>query len=284
MASEEHDDGGISFALPAEVDDWVTDAADRRDETRDDVCRRLVTAAHAIATDEEPAPVGRDDVDDLRAQLDTQRDEFVELLADVRSRVIQVKRETDAKAAVDHDHEEYVAADRFAAVEADLDELEEVVAAGFDNFEDVLEHLLETTDDLETRSGMLARAVLDLRDRRDAIADRERRRAETERLKLLANRLGIREATCDGCESAVDLALLTEPACPHCGESVADVAEKRSVFGSHALVTGDPPALEGRVETAVESTDDDVFDAVEADADGASSPALDLDRDGRPDR
>lgn len=284
MASEEHDEGGISFALPAEVDDWITEAADRREETRDDVCRRLVTAAHAIATDEEAAPVGRDDVDDLQGQLDAQRDEFVDLLEDVRSRVIQVKREADAKAPADHDHEAYVTQERFAEIENDLDELEATVTDGFDNFEDVLEHLLETSDDLETRSTKLAKAVLDLRDRRDAAAERERRRAETERLKLAANRLGIRKAACDECGSGVDLALLTEPACPHCSASVADVAEKRSIFGSHTLVTGDPPALEGRVESAVESTDDAVFDAVEADADDASRPSPDPDRDGGADR
>ncbi|MFC4542148.1 hypothetical protein ACFO5R_09430 [Halosolutus amylolyticus] len=267
MASEDHDDGGVSFALPDEVDDWVADTADRRDETRDDVCRRLVTAAHAIATDDEVDPVDRDDVDDLQGQLDAQREEFVELLEDVRSRVVQVKRETDAKAPAAHDHDEYATAEAVADLEADLGTLEETVTGGFDNFEDVLEHLLDRTDDLEDRSTVLATAVVDLRDRRDALAERERRRAETERLKLAANRLGIRTATCEECGSAVDLALLTRPECPHCGRTIAEVAAKSSIFGSHTLETGEPPALESHAQTAVGSTSDEVFEAVEADAD-----------------
>ena len=266
--SSEDDDGGISFALPGEVDDWLAREASRRDETRDDVCRRLVTAAHAVATDDEIEPGDLGDFDDLtavKAQLDAQRDEFVELLEDVRSRVVQVKRETDAKAPADHDHGEYADADDLAALREDLESLEATVDDGFENFEDVLEYLLEERAALEERSTVLATAVLDLREHRDDAAERERRRAAADRLKLAANRLGIRTAVCDACDGAVDLALLTEPACPHCSTAITDVAEKTAFFGSHTLVTGDPPALEGEIDDAVPPTSDEVFDAVEAD-------------------
>ncbi|ADB60990.1 hypothetical protein Htur_2107 [Haloterrigena turkmenica DSM 5511] len=266
MSSE--DDGGISFAPPGEVDDWLAREASRRGESRDDVCRRLVTAAHAVATDDEIEPSDLDDLTAVRARIDAQREEFRELLEDVRSRVVQVKRETDAKAPAGHDHPDRVGEDEFAAVREDLAALEATVDDGFENFETVLESLVGETAVLDDRTTALANAVVDLRDRRDGATERERRRAAADRLKLAANRLGIRTAVCDACDAAVDLALLAEPACPHCSTAVTDVAEKTSFFGSPTLVTGEPPALEGRVDDALSSPspEEPIFDALEADA------------------
>ncbi|NUB92396.1 hypothetical protein HT576_15375 [Haloterrigena sp. SYSU A121-1] len=265
MSSE--DDGGISFAPPGEVDDWLAREASRRGESRDDVCRRLVTAAHAVATDDDIEPSDLDDLTAVQGRIDAQRDEFTELLEDVRSRVVQVKRETDAKAPADHDHADHVGEDEFAAVREELATLEATVDDGFENFETVLESLADETAALDDRTTALANAVLDLRDRRDAVAERERRRAAADRLKRAANRLGIRTAVCDACDAAVDLALLTEPACPHCSTAITDVAEKTSFFGSHTLVTGEPPALEGRVDDGASSpsSEEPIFDALEAD-------------------
>ncbi|WP_339103401.1 hypothetical protein [Haloterrigena salinisoli] len=273
MSSE--DDGGISFALPGEVDDWLAREAGRRDESRDDVCRRLVTAAHAVATDDEIEPSDLDDLTAVRARLDAQREEFRELLEDVRNRVVQVKRETDAKAPADHDHAEHVGEDALAAVREDLEALDATVDDGFENFETVLETLLGETAALDDRTTALANAVVDLREHRNAAAERERRRAAVDRLKLAANRLGIRTAVCDACDAAVDLALLTEPACPHCSTAVTDVVETDSFFGSPTLETGEPPALEGRVDDPVSATSEDVFDAVEADATETNATAAD---------
>ena len=216
-----------------------------------------------------------EDVEDLQERLDAQRDEFVDLLEDVRSRVIQVKRETDAKAPADHEHEGYASTKAIAELGTELEDLGATVDAGFRNFESVLDHVLSRVEDLEDRSTLLASAVVDLRDRRNAIVEREQRRAEAERLKLAANRLGVRTAACDDCGSDVDLALLTRAECPHCDASIADVHARSSIFGSHALETGDPPALTGRVEPPVGTTDDEVFDAVATDADRSTSDATD---------
>ncbi|RKD97673.1 hypothetical protein [Halopiger aswanensis] len=273
MESED-DEGDVSFALPADVDDWVTDAAADRDESPADVCRRVVAAAHAVATEGEGAePADREDLEELRGELEAQREEFRDLLEDVRSRVIQVKRETDAKAPAEHDHDEYEA--DLSSLRADLEDLEATVDAGFENFEEVLEYLLERTDRLEERSTVLAKAAVDLRDHWDAFAERERRRAAADRLKTAANRLGIRTATCEDCGSSVDVALLTAPECPHCASPIADVAAKQSFFGSPTLETGEPPALEGRAERATESTAEDVFAQIESNAETAAETERD---------
>ncbi|SFC36736.1 hypothetical protein SAMN05444422_107226 [Halobiforma haloterrestris] len=303
MAGEENENGGVSFALPADVDDWIADAAERRDESRDEFCRRLLTAARAVAAAENGVleadveaesedgdgeggegeyafdPVVRDDLEALQGELEASREEFRELLEDVRSRVVQVKRETDAKAPADHGHPEYAEAETLERLQADLEALEETVDGGFDNFEEVLDYLLERTDRLEERSTVLATAVVDLRDRWDDLVERERQRAQVEDLKLAANRLGIRSAACEECDASVDLALLTAPECPHCASPFADVRERTSFFGSHTLETGNPPALEGR-GSEVETTPEGVFEAVEADADGTGEDDRDDDRRG----
>lgn len=280
MASEESNDGTVSFALPAEVDDWLDEQAERRDEDRETVCQRVLVAAHTASTDDSFDPVDRDDLATLDARIDDQREEFTDLLEDVRERVIQVKRESDASAPADHDHPDHAdesdlddLRSTVATLESDLAALDETTRSGFDNFEEILEHLVEETEDLGERSTILAKAVVDIRDRRDALVARERRRAETDELKLAANRFGVRTANCEECATGVDLGLLTHPECPHCGSSFADVVQKSSIFGSPRLVTGDPPALEGRVRDAIASDDaDDVFEAVAADAEANAEP------------
>ncbi len=271
--SSQDDDGGVSFYPPPEVEDWLAEEATRQGESRDDVCRRLVSAAHAVATDD-LEPADRDDIAALEGQLEAQREEFTDLLEDVRDRVVQVKRETDAKAATDHDHPEFAAAAMCETLDEDLAALEDRVDRGFDNFETVLEELLDEVDAHAERSSTLARAVLELRAQRDALAQRRRNRDAAEQLQLAANRLGIRTATCEDCGSSVDIALLTAPECPRCTSQFADVAERSSIFGSHRLLTGDPPALEDP-DDAGESPTDEVFEAVEADVDGEMGAARD---------
>lgn len=266
MSSQDHDEGGVSFVLPAAVDDWLAAEATRRDESRDDFCRRLVTAAHAVATDDDLEVADRDELSAVQGQLEAHREECTDLLEDVRSRVVQVKREADRKAPADHDHPSYATTAELEAVRDALETLEDTVERGFDNYETVLEDLVDDTDELADRSTLLARAVVELREQRDALAERRRRQAAVEQLQLAANRLGIRTATCADCDSTVDLALLTAPECPHCASEFADVAERSSIFGSHRLLTGEPPALEGRVEGPTEPTTDEVLAAVAADA------------------
>ncbi|WP_254764316.1 hypothetical protein [Natrinema marinum] len=268
------DDGGVSFYPPPEVDDWLAEEATRRGESRGAVCRRLVSAAHAVTTDDHE-PAARDDLAELRGQLEAQREEFSDHLEDVRDRVVQVKRETDGKASADHDHPDLATAADCETLEEDLATLADRVDSGFDNFETVLEELLAETDALADRSTALARAVVDLREQRQALAERRQRREAADRLRLAANRVGIRTAACEDCDSSVDIALLTAPECPRCASQFSDVAERSSIFGSHRLLTGDPPALEGRADGAGESLTDEVFDAVEAAADGEESTAAD---------
>lgn len=253
MASEEHEQLGVPFALPSDVDDWIDEEAARRDESREEVRRRLVAAVHATMVDdgEHARPASETDLETLQSHLETQREEFADLLEDVRERVIQVKREADRKAPAAHGHEEYATADDLREVRDTLADLEETTHTGFDNFEEILEGMVDDIDELDDRSTILANAIVDLREHRSARSVRERRRAAVEELQLAANRLGINRAACEECSSNVTIGLLTRPECPHCDCSFTDVSTKSSLFGSHTLETGELPALEGAVDGAV---------------------------------
>ncbi|RQG89979.1 hypothetical protein EA462_08205 [Natrarchaeobius halalkaliphilus] len=100
MASEDHQDGGVSFALPPDVDDWIRTEADRRGETREEMCRQMVVAAHHVSADDGLDPgaelVDRSEIEFLEGALDAQREGFIDLIEDVRSRVVQVKPDDDS--------------------------------------------------------------------------------------------------------------------------------------------------------------------------------------------
>jgi predicted transcriptional regulator len=186
--------------------------------------------------------------DDLTDELDEQNETFTDLLDDVRRRVVQVKREADAKAHAEHEH--VALEERLEAMEDDVTSLSEAVGrveedldAGFENFEDVLEYLTETTDELERKTGTLARVLVDVRTEVKRLSAQEARRAETEAIQLAANREGVEQATCEECGSPVDVSLLSAPECPHCASTFNDVEKRSGLFSSNRLVTGDPPAL-----------------------------------------
>lgn len=264
MASEGHEDDAVTVSVPPEVDDWLDEQADRHGESQAAFCRRVLRAAHAVSDADAGAAVAdRDDLDSLRGQLDAQREEFIDHVEDVRERVIQVKRELDSRAPADHDHEGYADAATVESIATDVEALErdlsgvaaelETVSEGSDIDLEPVEAAIEAIGaELETiseRSTILASAVLDLRDTRAELLEGSRRRAAVERLQRDANRRGIASAQCEACGSSVDLSLLTEPTCPHCETAVTDVERRTSILGSHTLVTGDPRALPGDVET-----------------------------------
>lgn len=245
MASEEVDDGAVSFAVAPDVGDWLEEVATRRGETRAEFSRTLLEAAHAASTDAAFDPIDRSDVDALRDRLADQRSEFVDHVEDVRERVLQVKREVDRTPPADHDHDEYARTAEVETLREALDALERSTTAGFENYEAVLEEVLDDRDVLAARSETLARAVLDLRAEREQLLARERRREAVDRLREAANSLDVERATCTHCSGAVTIALLTRPTCPHCDQPLSDVERRSSRLRSHRLVAGEHPALEG---------------------------------------
>lgn len=247
--------GEQSEALPDELREWVEAQADRLDATPTEVLVRAVVAYRVLdeASDGDVETAGAD-VDERLAGVDerltTLEDDFDEKLADVRERVIQVKREADANAPADHDHpelrERLTRAVETAQEAADaVDDVEDRLDRGFDNYEEVLEYLAETTDELDDKLDTLASAVVDARKAAATLEADQRTRAAVDELVREAHRHGETAADCEDCGRTVRLGLLSRPTCPFCEARFVELEPGRGFFATATLVTGDRPALEG---------------------------------------
>lgn len=254
----EEETGSVTATLPSGVLDWLDRRADAQDLDREEFLRRLLLAQRAAeegAADVDPAAATEQEVAALREELDEQ-------VADLRERVVQVKRDADRKAAADHDHADLTA--RVDDVETAASTLRDRVAdlderldAGFENYEEVLSHLTDAVDDHEERTETLARALLRTRADLHEATERREETAAVDELAREANRRGVRRADCEDCGGEVDVALLRRPTCPHCGAALEGVDPSPGFFGSDRLRTADRPALvEGEGESESESEGD----------------------------
>jgi hypothetical protein len=256
--------------------DALADRVAELDDRLDALAADLDAERDRLAAVEERAGDGDGAVDpervaDLDRAVDALETELDEKIADVRERVIQVKREADAKAPADHDHADLAErVERAAATASDADErataVEGRVEEGFENFEEVLSYLTDTTERLESRASTLARAAVDLRERTAALETERAARRVADEIRATAARSGDRTAVCEACSRDVRLGLLGRPACPHCGTAVTDLEPSRGLFGSATLLTGDPPALEG--ETTDGPDPADLLEETEDETDG----------------
>ncbi|WP_338739826.1 hypothetical protein [Haloplanus salilacus] len=246
--------GEQSDAFPDELREWVERRAAEHDADPGTLLARAVSVYRYLDAEADPdadgAPIDvdlerldgmeerievlSDRVGDVEDDLDTKID-------DVRDRVIQVKREADAKAPRDHDHPEL--ADRVDAAAhaaedaaAQVDALSDRLDRGFENYEEILEYLTDTTGDLED-------TVADLRTELRHLSAAETDRRAVDELRTTANRHGDRTAACGDCGSTVDVGLLSRPRCPHCEATYVDFEPSSGFFGSATLATGEHPAL-----------------------------------------
>ncbi len=194
--------------------------------------------------------MAEDEFQDLRSRIDEIESTLEENLEDVKERVIQVKRETDRKAPASHSHEalEATLAELKSDIEATretLDRTNSRLDGGFENFEEILENLLDRTTKLEKDVETIGQALRSMRTTLDSVAEREQRRARADHLKKTAAVRGVRKAKCEACNKTIDIALLSEATCPSCGESFHTLDANPGFFGTSVLETGDRPALEG---------------------------------------
>ncbi|SHG75571.1 hypothetical protein [Halobaculum gomorrense] len=266
-------DGEQVEGLPSVLRDWIETRADETGRSRDELLARAVAVDRLLEDDGDslPDPAVLDEADAvasrldvIEARVDELNEELDEKIDDVRSRVIQVKRETDAKAEAGHDHPDLRETAELAPdIAADVDELrdrlaelDEAVEDGFANYEEVLEYLTDTADDHDAKLSTVATVLADVRARVSTLEAREARRRAAADLKAEANRLGVTTADCEGCGSTIRLGLLSTPECPHCGSIFEAVEPASGFFGSPSLTVGAQPALEG------ETVDDDDPDAI----------------------
>ncbi len=226
------DDGDtVAVNLSDEVAGFLdAQVADDPDRDRADVLHDLAVAHRSLAEGDAPTAT------ELSERLEAQRAEYVELVEDVRERVVEVAREADGGT-------DDALVERVETLEADLQRLADRVEGGFENYEAILTEVTEAVNDLGDRADTLASTVVSLRE--TTLADETASETDLDRLRRRANRAGVSTGDCDNCGNPVDVALLTTAECPHCEHRLVDVRDDGGLFGSPTLVTVDPPALSG---------------------------------------
>lgn len=195
---------------------------------------------------------------DLRARIDTLEDDYQDKLADVRQRVIQVKR--------DAEHGDADIESRLADIEATVADLESAgtridrLAAKVERLSDRESDVEDRLDGLETEldgvESELAAVRSDLGDGEGVSALRDELSDAQEKLKTVAwvvrdlrDSLGgaasqalddikqdaaaadTTRASCENCGRGVEIGLLSEPSCPHCDATLAGFEPSKRRFG-----------------------------------------------------
>lgn len=236
-----------SSSLPDSVSQWLSDIADEQNLTEEELLTRFLSAME----DGDSLGGADESIEALETEITATREEFQEKIEDVRDRVIQVKREADQKAPANHSHQAFTQLKRqLDEFEGDIAELDHQVNDGFENFEEILEYLTETTESLDKKITTLARAVMNLRQQVQSLSERHDRDLVLQRILDTGNRERVKRAECQSCEQKIDLALLSSPVCPNCQELFSDLEVNKGFFNSSVLKTESVPALEG------ESTND----------------------------
>ena len=158
----------------------------------------------------------------------TETDEFAELTAAVTD-----PEPNSSGVITELDDELVEIRERLSELEADLseritaesearEELEAWIETEFDNVEDVLEHLLSTTDNLEYRLGS---ATDSHRERFEPLEAAQTEREQLRELKNEAIEKGVTTGECDNCGESIDLSLLPAPHCPECDQRLTGVTD-----------------------------------------------------------
>ena len=264
-------EGEGAEALPDRLDEWVDRRAAELGTDRAGVLARAVAVLRTVedGTDGDDAAVDPRRLEERVSELEADVDAKID---DVRDRVVQVKREADAKADANHDHPDVRAAaaeartaaaqasDRAESAESAVDGIDERVATGFENFEAVLSHLRDETDENAAKLDTAARVLLDLRAR---VADLERAAVRDEAvadIRAEANRRGVTVARCESCDATVSLGLLNDPACPDCGVAFDGLGPDPGFLRKPVLAAGEPPSLAAAPEADPAETPADLFD------------------------
>ena len=259
------------------VDAAIEDAADETGVGREELLKRAIVA---LAEEEGIDVPDREEVAAIESRLDALDAEVDEKVEDLRERFVELYRDLEAKAPADHAHAEMV--ERLDALAVDLDRtaerlddleadaaarstVDEAVEGRVGDLDDRLAGVEARVDDLaDPEDGVDADDVEELDDKLSRVASAvvrvrrrleaaERDRADRERLDALtaaANRNGVRKAACTDCGQSVDIGLLTEPECPHCGREFAELEPNPGFLGTSRLVVGEQPALDGDVDDA----------------------------------
>lgn len=226
----------VAATLQSDLDDQVEGTvksilADTLDEQVQSTVQENVDALVTDRVNEATNSVQRQ----LGDRIETVDEESQAKLEDVRNRVIELKREANAKAPADHSHDEFDTVSSLVtqveSLEAEVRELRAEVGDTLPEHEDQIEQLETQLAETEDRLQTVAWITSDLRDAFESGEGLE----VVERIKRAAAKANISSAACESCGNDVNLALLTDPECPHCSATVNNVEPNPGWFRSPRL-------------------------------------------------
>ncbi|MXR40976.1 hypothetical protein GRX01_06425 [Halobaculum sp. WSA2] len=179
-------------------------------------------------SDEERIDAEFEALDDRLDALDDRTEALADTVDRLRNRVEELDSETPDAGAVERLQDAVPEVAReVQRLREDHDTLRSEISEDFGHVERILRHLLDRTDDLE-------RSLERVRSRGDR---RERSRVDERltELKRTASAAGVRSAECDECGGSVDLGVLPESRCPHCGAEFRSLEPKSWLFGTNTL-------------------------------------------------
>ncbi|MDS0259087.1 hypothetical protein NDI56_06745 [Haloarcula sp. S1CR25-12] len=221
------------------------------DAMRDELDAAVASAVEKEVTERLDSTV-RDRLPDITDAVESRvdgrlngvEDEFQGKLTDVRERVVQLKRELDAKAPADHEAFETVAEldDSVAELNRELVEVRDEFEGDIADQSGRIDALEARADEFEDRLAdteeKLKRVAWVVSDLRDSQGGRDAHQKAVDRIKRAAAQEGISSASCQSCGEKVEIALLTDPQCPHCNSTVSDVQPEGGIIRKKAsLVT-----------------------------------------------
>jgi len=164
-----------------------------------------------------------DITDAVESRLDnrfaTIDENFQGKITDVRERVVQLKREIDAKAPADH-----AAFETVEKLDTELQELNRELVSVRDDVEDTVADQSSRVDDIEQRFDAVEQRLEDTEDKLKRVAwvvsdlredqgGRDAHQKAVNRIKRAAAQEGITSASCQSCGESVEIGLLADPQC-----------------------------------------------------------------------
>lgn len=239
----ERNDGDLAAAL--DVESHVEESIQEKLDATVTAAVDDVLAEQIDSTVRDRLPDITDAVESrVEGRLDDVEDDFTGKITDVRERVVQLKRELDSKAPVDHEAFETVdeVDDSVTSLRSELatirNEFEDTAASHTEQMADLERRFDEVDSRLEDMESKLKRVAWVVSDLREEQGGRDANQKAVDRLKRAAAQEGISDASCQDCGETVDIGLLTDPQCPHCNTTVTDIQPEGGILWKKAsLVT-----------------------------------------------
>lgn len=220
----------IAQALDEQLDDRIADVL--RSQLDEEFIQSRVESMLADRLNEATNTVQRQ----LGNRIDTVEEDFDSKITDIRERVIQIKKETDTKAPQDHTHDQF---QQLEELTEQVETLQDDVAALREEYDETVPDATEAIDqhetqldEIEERLQTVAWVVSDLREAHESGGGLE----AVERIKRAAAKADIDRAKCENCSNGVNIALMTDPQCPHCNATVTNVEPASGWFSDPMLL------------------------------------------------